>query len=189
MFFLRPLFLVNLVLLLIGGKAWSVEPYSGEFHDRSNRPYLVVQSKSYPIDTDDSDIMSSFIKLKSGDIISGLGEIQSNGRIRIHSIDYIGLKQLIGSWKTANSVFAVVPNFTELSLVAGPLRKKGSALQSVGHFIYSVRPSSQQGFNLFLTDSQQTLVAEISIVGRVMVMKIYDPRSGQLNSNFRFTKL
>lgn len=168
----------------------ALSPFKGTIIKKSNLIYLKTTSQIYEVNSSDPDIQASFLKFKDGDEVSGLADLVKNTLV-FQTIDYIGLKQLLGSWR-AESLYLIIPNFNEMNffnfLIQGYPRYNTMA-QLAQKYIYSVHPSADEGFNLFLSDSETTLSAEIQIKGKSLRLTIFDAGTGDVLHKYNLIKL
>lgn len=104
------------------------------------------------------------VKLVVGDLVQGAGHIRSledgSTLLMLESIDFVGLRGLLGTWVSTNATLVDVIDFDQISIKVpysnGFKRYK---------LTYSVAPARDQGWMIFLQDSEQVTLGTLHLLG------------------------
>lgn len=173
--------------------------HSGTIKWKDGDIYLKSESSLMRVYSQVPLLQSSLRQLKNDDFVSGLGEVKAEG-LNLRTLDYIGLTQMLGRW-IGESDFLIIPSFSELSWVADDRRwiPPSDIFDSwfkaffqrnldVTTYIYSVHPSAQSGFKVFLSDEVKTHLAEVDVSERHLRLRVFDSESGEVISRLRFSR-
>jgi hypothetical protein len=135
---------------------------------------------------ENDDVSSSLGRLSPGDFISGQAGVNSiTKKISFSSIDYVGLKKLLGAWTGGDGLMVFKdfsrmkysPRFTKSSI---NIAAKASYQKE---FRYTLAPSDGEEWALFLSDDKSTTFATLqfeSQPSQILIMKIYESESGNI---------
>lgn len=122
-------------------------------------------------------------RLEDGDLVSAGGVLDYTSRVAlINSIEYVGLKKLLGRWYTSDRIFEF-SSFTDLHLYKpNP--------PNVTNFRYSTAPSSGNDWTLFLSDTnnKRTVLATIRFSKTAATLKLIDSETGGIAETIRLTR-
>jgi hypothetical protein len=128
------------------------------------------------------DVTDSLKRLENGDFIMGNGTLDTiNKKIGIESVDYVGLRKLLGPWVGAAgtlvfkdfSTLGFTPYFRDYKLNARhPSYQK--------EFRYSMSPSDGNEWALFMSDDKSTSFATVEFKNKKVIMKIFESESGKV---------
>ncbi|HEX7676105.1 MAG TPA: hypothetical protein VF412_18155 [Bdellovibrio sp.] len=137
---------------------------------------------SYRIETKSADAQSALQKLAPGDTITATGLIdKSVCTASIESIDYVGLKRMLGNWFSKDGLITV-RDFTNLQFFPTgntEISKNYDIVKPI-EYKYSLTPSDGKEWVLFLSDNQSTTFATIQFSKDIAIMKIFDSDSGEV---------
>ncbi|WII70881.1 hypothetical protein QJS83_10455 [Bdellovibrio sp. 22V] len=187
-------FLLFVLSLVSTCMASAATPVSGTVVKDPSGVYLLADNGCYRylVDTKSEDAAESLRKLASGDTITASGLLDKDTCTAvIESIDYVGLKKMLGYWYSQEGVITV-RDFKSLNFY--PINMKdfqnGSAISVVEpvRYTYSITPSGGKEWVLFLSDSTSTTFATIQFNKSNATMKIYDSETGNINKILRLSK-
>ena len=186
------IFLLFVAFVQVGNSTQTVSGFIGKTADGL---FLVPQNSAnrYVLVAGNEDVRASLDRLDKGDFITGQGSFDSvDQRWTVNSIDYVGLKKLLGRWVGGDGVM-VFEDFSRMKY------SPRLAKQSVGStpydyekdFRYTLSPSDGEEWALFLSDSKSTTFATVEFeAGNSLtslnqskiniVMKIYESESGNI---------
>lgn len=188
--------LLFVLSLCASSVALSAQPISGTVERTTNGTVFLLTNSQvcyrYSVIALTEDAAVSVGKLSTGDTITSSGNLNnSNCTASIESIDYVGLRKMLGYWYSDDGIITV-KNFTSLSFY--PLNLKGfqnglnfSAVDPID-YRYSVTPTGGKEWVMFLSDSTSTTFATIQFNKLTAVMKIYDSESGEVTKTLRLAK-
>ncbi|MFV8259238.1 hypothetical protein ACNQKP_15635 [Bdellovibrio bacteriovorus] len=183
------------VLILISGfAAHSARPISGTVERDASGVYLRADSSCvrYLIDTKSTDADISVRKLSTGDTLTASGVLDSSTCTAvIESVDYVGLRKMLGYWHSADGLITV-RDFNSLSFYPITLNdfQNGQSYSEVDPIVYrySMTPSDGKDWVLFLSDSTSTTFATIRFNKSRATMKIYDSDTGNVTRTLYLNK-
>jgi hypothetical protein len=145
--------------------------------NENNKKFLITQDSS-------QSALASLLRLSQGDYIYGQGTFQSSTpSLKLTSVDYVGLKKLLGSWEGSTGVF-YFKSFTEAAFYsAGRNRRPTTA-----NIRYSTAPSNNNSWVVFLSEKETTLLSTIVFEGNELIMSIYLPETGDLHKTLRLKR-
>lgn len=151
----------------------------------SQNRYLIIQQNT--------DVSSSLRRLDKGDLISGHGSIDTiNKKIRLESVDYVGLRKLLGPWISSDGLmifkdFSTMKYTPRFSNAREPTPFQKSNYQRV--FRYTLSPIEGEEWALFLSDNKSTTFATVTFRNRKIILKIYESESGKIIRTLKLERL
>jgi hypothetical protein len=150
--------------------------------------YLVVwpEKTKYLLSPVTSGIREEVRRLQTGDYVSGSGRIDNDKRIiALDLINVVGLKKLLGIWRTADWNVFEFRDFSRLYLYA---RFQGSS--SLSHFekrnlSYTLAPEASGSWSIFLSDNRTVHVGTLSINDRDVHLEVFDVDTGDVRENIQ----
>lgn len=138
--------------------------------------------QGYTIETNTTDVQDSLNRLSEGDYITGNGFVdENNKKIRIDSIQYVGLRRLLGPWKSDEGLM-VFKDFTTMRFFPN-YTDQPQGVEATNHqqeFRYSLSPSNSGAWILFLSDSKSTTFATVEFDSANILLKIFESESGNI---------
>lgn len=218
------IFCVLFSLIAVSLTAWAppsqaaslIEPLSvvGTIEKQGSRLYFLTGNlcARYAISPNTgASELASLRRLSSGDLVTATGELDHNTCIAtIESVDYVGLRQLLGLWVSEDGVITVrdfvslryYPLQSDHDSAKDKLKSEGRRKTSdfynlttetlhVGtpvDYRYSITPSEGDEWVVFLSDNQSTTFATIQLGRNTAIMKIFDSETGVLTRTLRLAK-
>ncbi|WP_155722564.1 hypothetical protein ACLWBD_08180 [Bdellovibrio sp. HCB117] len=189
-------FLLFVLSLAATPMALAVQPIEGTVYRDSKGVYLSAYSddncKLYTIETKSEDAALSVRKLSNGDTVTASGLIDSKSCMAIiESVDYVGLKKLLGYWYSQEGIITV-RDYNSLSFYPINMNdfQNGKDFTQIDPitYRYSVTPSDGKEWVLFLSDSTSTVFATILFNKNNATMRIYDSENGEIIKVLRLSK-
>lgn len=189
--------LLFVLSLVASSVAYSAQPVSGTVDRTSAGLFLRVPEKAHHCDrllihakTDEA--VQSLKKLDTGDTITAAGFFAYEScSVFIDSVDYVGLKRLLGHWHSSDGIISV-QDFDSLSFYPINLKDltKGGVYEKIEpiRYRYSLTPSEGTEWVLFLSDSTSTTFATLQFSKSSAIMKIYDSDTGAIKKTLRMSK-
>lgn len=127
----------------------------------------ITDKKMYYFDVGSKKGMGTFLKkLKIGDFISFEGSQDDiSKRIKFFSINFVGLKDLIGIWyNTEKQICIDIQSFTNLTLYSSPTATGCtiSNTNSLKNLSYTVNPEIKNQWVALVTEEETTFLADFS---------------------------
>lgn len=156
------------------------------FLTKTGEKYYLTPTKSsnrYVVLPESSDVISSLERLNSGDHITGHGTLDTtNKKIRLVSVDYVGLRKILGPW-VGNEGILTFKNFSTMKFsprLSSRSNSESSRRAYQKEFRYTLSPSEGDEWALFLSDEKTTTFATVEFGPRRIVLKIYESDSGRI---------
>ena len=154
---------------------------------------LSSTNELYALTNVSAEASASLIKMESGDYINGSGDIdQKAHKISLQTLDYVGLKKLLGVWYSGDAVMNF-SSFTDLSVYPFGIAIKrpstvGISLSAKTDFRYSTAPYYGDSWALFLSDSVGTTFATLEIAGESATLRTFNTDTGALKRTLRLVR-
>ncbi len=188
MMFDRIFTLINLVIL-------TVIPSLG-FADASIKGTLVIDDGHYAIEptgstqrlfilTTDNVVRSRLACLKEGDFISGTATRFNQTHVTVRSIDYVGLKDLVATWRDEDEVFTF-SNYR--TFYYWDFNKNSNRFVGPYSYHYALSPYGENPdqclWKIFIIDSVGVVLGSLEWSAEDQIhLQIYDTDTGEVSSN------
>lgn len=115
-------------------------------------------------------VMPQLQKLRVGDLIQGRGFVTSPQSpqlpvLMLESIDFVGLRDLLGQWFSKEHMVVDFINFNQLKIY----RSNQEQL-----YDYSIAPASEKGWMIFLQDPTSTSLGGLKMEAGNAVIEVYN---------------
>lgn len=149
----------------------------------------------YKIEAKFQDVIAGLQKLSAGDTITATGILSHETcSAFIDSIDYVGLKKLLGHWYSRAGILTV-HDFNSMSFYPISIKTFHNAAfykaEDPIDYRYSVTPTEGKEWVVFLSDKKSTTFATIQFIRGSQgsaVMKIYDSDNGKVIRTMHMAK-
>lgn len=169
------MFWLVITLFFAYSPCWGIETYSGFIAQNGYQRILKTKTQSLILTTENSDVKSQLMKLKTNDFISGLGRPLTGNLVRLETIDFVGLNNFLGLWMSPMGLFKV-QNFSSLSVSQAPLN-------------YSITPGSGTSWVLFLTDENQIYFSNLTVAESKATIRFFDTKTGAFQREVFLSKI
>lgn len=144
----------------------------------------------YRIEANSEEAAGNIEKLSTGDALTASGVYDNRAcRVLIDSVDYVGLKDLLGLWYNDDG-YVHVHNFTTISVHSIQFRKiKAGEKVNTVDFRYSVTPSSGNEWVVFLSTPKSTTFATVNLKKTSATVKIFDSENGSIVQTINLKKM
>lgn len=161
-----------------------VQAFSGFMTKRGNAYYFTPKSSElfYKITALTPDVQDSLDRLENGDFIAGNGSLDTtNKKLSIESVDYVGLRKLLGPWIGSEGTM-VFKDFTTMRFTPRfrDINMDSRLTNYQKEFRYSITPSDNNEWGLFLSDENNTTFATVEFTKNKVIMKIFESESGKI---------
>lgn len=115
--------------------------------------------------------------LKKDDYIVGYGSVMSPSEIGLETIDYVGLRQLLGFWIEPGQSIFNFESFKHVSVV-----NLSSNLERLlkKNYDYVIAPGDENSWKIFLSDENSVKLARLILAKDVMSLELYDSDTGEV---------
>ena len=171
---------VFILLLLLAFSEAHATKILGLVKHKSNQICLHIAetNKTYKLMAQTAEVQKSLDKLKDGDLISGQGQLKLvNNTIALNSINYVGLKKILGLWISKDQFNYDFKDYENLSLSA-PI------LSQANDITYRVTPGDNDNWSIIFLNSNSVKVGKISFISQAppaeseLQIFLYDAASG-----------
>jgi hypothetical protein len=165
--------------------------------------------KSYPIYCETHELMADLEKLSTGDLLVGTGELHADKQVVVlQSIDMVGLRRLLGTWRTVHSEVFEFKDFNRLHVYPSDFRKTMTLKSLSKDFLerpaipdsffthlqklnYTLAPdsNSQSRWSIFMADHQSVRIGSLMIHPTMVKLTVYDPDTGRIASEFDLARV
>ncbi|MGZ3743846.1 MAG: hypothetical protein ACXVB1_14400 [Pseudobdellovibrionaceae bacterium] len=183
------LFLLTIfsVPFLSESQAMGFQVFRGFLTKRNSNYYFtsVNTDSFYQTHALNRNVEDNLKRFENGDFIIGSGVLDVvNKKINIESVDYVGLRRLLGSWRGTDGIM-VFKDFSTMSFTPQLSdineNKIGNNITNYQkEFRYSMSPSDGNEWALFVSDDKGTSFATMEITKKSVIMKIYESESGKI---------
>lgn len=142
--------------------------------------------KRYLLESGNKDTEKTLFKLTSGDLVNGSGAISNTDcRILLKNVDYVGLRRLLGYWYSDEGIVSV-KNFSSLSFYSARGKASSSSSQNIfktgtpTNYRYSLMPTDTSEWVIFLSDSNTTTFATIQFIRESILLKVFHSETGDV---------
>ncbi len=144
-------------------------------------------SQKYQVSSLPGEVTDSIAKMESGDTFIGNGQIDENKKtVLITSLDYVGLKKMLGLWYSGGSVMDFT-SFTDLSVY--PFNTHPLILNLDKTDIrYSVAPFRGNQWAVFLSSRNSTLFGTLEFEGTEAILRVFNSETGNASSTMRLIR-
>jgi len=121
-------------------------------------------------------VLNQLNKLKSGDIFQGIGNLRylDSGEqvVMLESIDFVGLRNLLGAWIASNLVVVDFVDFDQVKvLIPSAIGLKTYLLS------YSLAPSHDSDWMIFLRDMDSVVLGSLRLTTHTALIEFIDPET------------
>jgi hypothetical protein len=157
---------------------------SGYFSSVSGRSYLITfdRSKKIEIRPFNTQAAVHLSRLKTGDLLAGTGDV-SNDVFVINSIDFVGLKELLGVWLAGNNIM----DFQSFSSVKAHLTSDNRPVTL--NMKYSITPGEENEWHVFFSDNDEVQLATLTLKKNTAALQFIDSQTGDLSKVIELKKI
>jgi hypothetical protein len=160
----------------------------------TNDLYLV--SKSWPqplkIVVSTPTLNVDLGNLKDGDFLVARGLASpSEGTVRVDAIESLGLRELLGSWRTDRWEVYEFRDFNRMNLYVPTRANNGQRvpLSMAREFNYVLAPEQGARYSIFLSDDRTVTVGTIEVQENKINFIVYDSKTGEVSQNISLSPL
>ncbi|MCC7405378.1 MAG: hypothetical protein IT288_13350 [Bdellovibrionales bacterium] len=151
--------------------------------------YLKVSGlgKEYLVYTRNTHVMNDLRALEAGDYLSAKGLFNyNNSQVEITAIEFVGLKKLLGLWRTGKWEIFDFKNFSNLDLYQ-PARTRTLNTVELRNLRYTVAPLNGPTWSIYIVDSNSVDVGSLNVTGNSIQIQLFDPDTGAVARTINLT--
>lgn len=183
--------IVLTIAVLVGVNCWALT-FEGTISKTKTSVAFLNKSDNKRYDlTSGTPLIATYIaKLSDGDFVSVDGSRDVvESRLTINSINYVGLKSLIGTWYGDNDFCYNFMNNTDFNVS----RRSGRRCMPTSDFTYTylLNPDSRnQGWVMLVSGEYRSFVGDLKIVSASTArLQLYDSETGEVMSSLNLTRM
>ena len=165
--------LLYFFIIIIFQFSWSAaaDSFSGIIEKRPGSIHLLTPTTSYRMVALNSVVAKDLNKLQSGDYLQGYGIFNKEQEfIKVQSVDFVGLRHLLGIWESETQVVLNVANFSEMSVYL-PAEQDPDQNRPV-LLNYTVAPEAGNGWTIILHTDSEIQAGRIELEQDQLVLEI-----------------
>lgn len=181
-------FIFSSLFFSLSSQVQAQESLNGYLKKTRDNAYLLVNKNNLvKIKNVTPEVLAQLSKLKTGDLISGIGSIEDSGKtVELTTIDFVGLQRLLGVWQTNDGNYVNFISFSEVIFGANLL----SILdRKFSNFTYSLSPYNDSLWILYLTNNEGTLVCTLYVDSFKATISVIDTISNSTMTTIELTKV
>ena len=145
-------------------------------------PYRFVDSetlKSYKLRIVTESAKNAVLKLKNFDGISGVAVKYDEETLLLESVEFVGLRRLLGKWKTNLELYQFV-DYNRVQVTGS---------KDTVEMTYALSPSQNDNWRLFFTDSNSVTLGSLAIKNETATIETYDEDTGAVLKTLPLTRV
>ena len=180
--------LLSLILCFAASLSLANESISGFFIVAGQNNYKIILEKNtvLTLRPGNTEVAAQLKNLKNSDIIRGVGTFINNDTLILDSIDFVGLKRLIGTWRSAKTILDF-KNFDDVTFY----QLSTALAKSIRtDYKYVVSPGGNSNWQMFFLDENDVTIANLVLPeGNRAQLTFYDPETGLTKATMYLTKV
>lgn len=173
-------------------------PIYGVIIHSSAKYFILQETQKFEIVTTSSESSRDIKRLSTGDFVALEGYYNlSERKVFVTSVDWVGLKKIIGAWITSDEKVIEFQDYTTL-LLHNYEKDKFPINHKVSHrprpvepvyLSYRMAPGNGNTWTLFLSEARKLYLARLNLTGTNLVISFYDNNSGKVIKTLNLTRL
>lgn len=161
------------------------EQIEGHLHRSNNELsiHLNKDNKTYRLASLTTDVKDVVARLENYDFVRGQGEIR-NDQILLETIDFIGLRQLIGGWSLDGGSFLTFKDFLNATYSVPDFIFS----KEVEQYTYSLAPGESKSWRILVSNGQWVSVGYLDLKKDRLKIQFIDIKTGQLKKPIELTR-
>lgn len=162
----------------------AAESIQGVIAIRGDQAYIRLRQmrEPLPLHGKTQDLVVNLKKMRDGDFVVGRGEILTDRNIvSLHSIDTVGLRQILGTWRASNQNVFEFRDFNHVILYDRISESATLRPGPVRQMSYTLAPSTGENWSIFMADNKGIHIGELRFGPRLMRMTLYDSDTGRVS--------
>ena len=184
--FLRVMRIIAALFLVLFSTQAIARPISGFVSVEGSQTYFIEHGTTpkYAIKPNKLEVIESLKKLGSFDFFQGQGEL-INGELLLDSIDFVGLRSLIGLWSVDRQSLFDFQDFQKVIIY----KSFFNLMTPRAQLHYSIAPSAGTDWKIFFTDENSVILASLILSNDHATLRFYDLENGEVYKKVELTKI
>lgn len=165
---------------------------SGPLVRLGDQLFLQHDNRLFRVTSTRTDARLTLSRLTNGDEITAHAEIDSEKAVmNIESIDFVGLKKIIGLWNTQGSSGLMnFRNYSDLNVYSLAQQNGGGGLTTTQKkFKYTVTPAAGPQWVLFLSDEMRTQMGTLDLTDGMATIQLFDGQTGAVTQTLKLHRM
>lgn len=145
--------------------------------------HLTTDHKAYKLATFTTDVRDVVARLETYDFIRGQGEIRAD-QIVLETVDFIGLRSLLGNWSLAGGAYLTFHDFLKASYTVPDFFYP----DLVESYTYSLAPGEGQPWRILVSNGTWVSVGYLEILNNKLKIQVVDLKTGHLKKAMELTR-
>ncbi len=188
-------YLISSVFIALAGLAASPQVHADAIRAKLEvlNNQLYIQTAKCPqklrVISDSRAITEALTELQNGDFLVGTGTTQAGcTALKLESIDLVGLKNLLGAWRTAEWDVYDFKDFNNLLLysLAPPNATMTATMTATmsapfgptRYLSYTLAPEHGKRWSIFMADKQDVHIGTIEMTDTAVTLTLFDANTG-----------
>jgi hypothetical protein len=154
-------FFAFIFLLSVTPFAVSAETFSGIVKRSNYKVELLTPSKRFSLFASNSLVARDLGKLSTGDYLQGYGDVRSS-YISVESVDFVGLRSLIGRWQSDDDTILRIANFRQMQ-VFSPSRALPTSYDPPLNVEYAITPQDSTFWSILMNTRSEVQTGAVRI--------------------------
>jgi hypothetical protein len=116
---------------------------------------------------------------------------EADGTVRLDAIESLGLRELLGSWRTDRWEVYEFRDFSRMNLYVPTQSSSGQRipLSKAREYNYVLAPEQGARYSIFLSDDRSVTVGSIEVKENKINFTVYDSKTGEISENISLSPL
>lgn len=181
---------LSLLLMPFIGRADGVEGTINR--DILHMTLRAADGQQYRLTTRSTETQRTLNRLENGDSIVASGRLDSVNLIAdLESIDFVGLRRIIGTWNTMNTKGLMqFRTYSDVNIYSYALQSEGGGVvRNHKNLKYTVSPSAKGDWVLFLSDETSTQMGFLNLKESDATISLLNSQTGDVANVIRLRKI
>lgn len=181
------------LLLLLAPLAQAGVTVAGTIGRIGPQVTLRIETRVLRVSTQSRDVQKILNRLEEGDSIVATGDTKTDlGLIDIQSIDFVGLRKMLGVWNSTNARGILeFKTYSEMKVysVGAPVAGPAAGLPRTRSFKYTLSPTGNDDWVLFMSDDSATKMGFLRLQQNDATISMLDSSTGDISQVLRLQKV
>lgn len=145
--------------------------------------HLTTNHKSYKLTSVTTEVQEVIGRLGSFDFVRGQGQVRAD-QVVLETVDFIGLKNLLGAWSLAGGAFVTFKDFLNASYTIPDFFYP----DRVEDYTYSLAPGESKAWRILVSNGSWVSVGYLEINKNKLKVQFVDLKTGNLKKPLEMTR-
>ncbi|MDZ4661896.1 MAG: hypothetical protein SGJ18_09805 [Pseudomonadota bacterium] len=171
-------------------------PIYGLLRAADEKFFIVQEKQIFEITSNSVEVDRDLARLSSGDFVALEGYFNvSQRKVFVNSVDWVGLKRILGSWKTSDKKVVEFQDFTVLMLhnyehSTFPINQVNTSRNRTQPIPMSYRmaPGVGSSWTLFLSDGKKLHMGRVNLSGHNLAITFFNIDTGKIIKTLKLSR-